>query len=473
MDRKENDNNNVTIKMRNNNNNNNNNNNKKKKKKKIKKRKLVEEKGIRRHDNNNNSNNNNNNNKTKKKNNKPKKGNKNKEKMLEPHKKKRRYKTKNGVKKQQNKNNSKIVCINIHICRRRVPYLNSLLMTLMSHDDPSDLVNTTRINLLNTEKRPIHRDSFSKYVRKGPSLLPFVHDTYDIFEPADIYEGRRALGSNRSIGGGDDDGGNEELDFRETFLSDQISSLTICLESGLSWCLLLEEDAILPVNFARRLVGEVIPALENGEGEGEEDDGSASASGNGNKGIENVGVVSLYSYHNLVYFGENRLHYPEYAKMRYEEERAKLYSEERQPPPQPPQPQQQPPQQQLKQTTETENDHKKNDKKSTNATTRLNDYKYGTVAMLYTRNGASEMKAYLESVGVNPIHNADEFMNDARYFPTVSGRPRRETVPALANHIGFYSERMAEDGDDNNGSFSLAISQMNTDVRFLFDGGRQ
>jgi len=72
---------------------------------------------------------------------------------------------------------------------------------------------------------------------------------------------------------------------------------------------------------------------------------------------------------------------------------------------------------------------------------------------------------FMQSVGVDPIHNADEFMNADEYFPKVMGVKRKHVNPSLVNHIGFYSERMAH--VKARGMFS----QLNTDSRFIYDGG--
>lgn len=40
-----------------------------------------------------------------------------------------------------------------------------------------------------------------------------------------------------------------------------------------------------------------------------------------------ISVISLYSYYNLVFFGNARLAYPSYSKLRYNQERAKINSE--------------------------------------------------------------------------------------------------------------------------------------------------
>ena len=56
-------------------------------------------------------------------------------------------------------------------------------------------------------------------------------------------------------------------------------------------------------------------------------------------------------------------------------------------------------------------------------------------------------------------------MNSNEYFPKVVGIPRLSVEPSLVNHIGYYSERMAN--VKSRGMFS----QLNTDSRFMFDAG--
>jgi GR25 family glycosyltransferase involved in LPS biosynthesis len=303
----------------------------------------------------------------------------------------------------------KNVCLNIYLCNRRVPYINSLIMSLVaysSNETQMDLLQA-QIHLLNTEKRNDRLDF--KYLRDKLSKLPFVHKVHNITYRDEIYANIT----------------DRELTFREMFISDEISGLKICIESGLAYCIMMEEDAIVPVDFMTLLNQQVIEPLER--------EGIIHVDGTGS-----ISVLSLYSYYNLVVKGSNRLHYPEYTKQRYYHDAAKLNSERysRTMPP-------------------FERQYKISEK----------DYMYGTVAMMYTRESAKKLIEFLQRVGVDPIHNADEFMNANEYFPTEMGIPRKHVHPSLVNHIGYYSERMADLKE--RGMFS----QLNTDSRFMFDAG--
>ena len=299
------------------------------------------------------------------------------------------------------------VCVNIYLCNRSVPYINSLLMSLLSHSSTQHVqtfLETAQVRMLNTEKRPGKTDF--PYMGKVISGLPFVHKVHHVNYPDEIYQSK------------------SDLDFREQFISDQISGLNICIESGLPYCIMMEEDAVVPVDFASLLLEHVINPLEKDEILNR-------------KGSGQVSLISLYSYYNLVHFGEERLHYSSYAKRRYQQERAKSNAERYS--------QGLPPYQ-------------------SNYTVKEKVYKYGTVAILYTRDSALKLVDYLRSVGVEPIHNADEFINAEEYFPQVMKIPRRHVEPSMVNHIGYYSERM--------GSGDTMFSQLNTDVRFNFDAGK-
>lgn len=298
---------------------------------------------------------------------------------------------------------SRKLCINIYICNRRVPYINALLMTLLAHDISHDLLNYAKINFINTEKRKSRIDF--RYMREVLSQLPFVDEVHNVTYPDTIYEQVAKM---------------RPLNFREQFISDQISGLKLCIESKLDWCLMIEEDAIVPTNFIKYLKKDVIKPIEK---QGKKD---------------SIGIISLYSYYNLVFFGDAKLIDPSYSKMHYGKDQ-----------------------------TRTNSERKADGSLPYHAEFTLleKEYKYGTVAMLYTLESAKKLVEYLEEVGVDPIHNADEFMNDPRYFPLFVGRPRRQVEPSMVNHIGFYSERMAS--INTRGVFS----QLNTDARFIHDAG--
>jgi len=303
----------------------------------------------------------------------------------------------------------KKVCLNIYLCNRRIPYINALLMGLSSYsskETEKDILKA-EIHLLNTEKRK-ERLHF-RYLNDKLSKLPFVHEVHNITYRDEIYHNIT----------------DRELIFREMFISDEISGLKICLESGLAYCIMMEEDAVVPVDFMTLLDDQVIAPLEK--------EGVIRVDGSGS-----ISVLSLYSYYNLVTKGKLRLHYPSYTKRQYDKDAAKMNSERFS--------RSMPPFRHEYEITEKE-------------------YMYGTVAMMYTRDSAQKLVNYLQKVGVDPIHNADEFMNADEYFPSEVGIPRKHVQPSLVNHIGYYSERMAD--FKARGMFS----QLNTDSRFMFDPG--
>lgn len=306
--------------------------------------------------------------------------------------------------------NNPSLCINIYLCNRRIPYINSLLMSLTSfttHQNKMDM-RKAQIRLINTENRPERLDF--KYMTQLLSKLPFVHSVHNITYYDEIYQ---------------DVIQHRELDFRETFISDQLSGLNICIESGLPFCLMMEEDSIVPVDFMSKLWQYILTPLE--------EQGIIQMDGTGQ-----ISVLSLYAYYNLAVKGSQRLYYPEYAKEMYREDYARINSERFS--------QGMPPYAPMYHV-------------------RDKDYMYGTVAMLYTRESAIKLVQYLRHVGVNPIHNADEFINCDLYFPKEMGVPRKHVQPSLVNHIGYYSERMGQIPE--RGMFS----QLNTDARFMYDAG--
>lgn len=305
---------------------------------------------------------------------------------------------------------SPLICINIYVCNRRVPYINTLLMSLLSFTNSksiADMKHLAQIRLLNTEKRPERMDF--RYMKQVLSKLPFVHSVHDITYKDDIYSNIQ----------------DRELTFRESFLSDEISGLKICIDSGLPFCLMMEEDSVVPVDFISKLYNHVIDPLQT--------QGILRMDGTGK-----ISVLSLYAYYNLAVKGNERLYYPEYAKGQYQKDYARTNAERYS--------QGMPPYQDAY--------HIQN-----------HEYMYGTVAMFYTRESAIQLVKYLQSVGVDPIHNADEFMNCELYFPKEMGIPRKDVQPSLVNHIGYYSERLGKLPE--RGMFN----QLNTDVRFMYDAG--
>mmetsp|Transcript_3409 Transcript_3409/g.5243 ORF Transcript_3409/g.5243 Transcript_3409/m.5243 type:complete len:133 (-) Transcript_3409:182-580(-) len=76
---------------------------------------------------------------------------------------------------------------------------------------------------------------------------------------------------------------------------------------------MMEEDAVVPVDFMTLLDKQVIEPLEK--------EGIIRVDGSGS-----ISVLSLYSYYNLVVKGKQRLHFPSYTKREYYKDAAKMNS---------------------------------------------------------------------------------------------------------------------------------------------------
>jgi len=113
---------------------------------------------------------------------------------------------------------------------------------------------------------------------------------------------------------------------------------------------MMDEDAVVPVDFMTLLDNQVIEPLEK--------EGVIRVDGSGS-----TSTLSLYSYYNLVVKGKQRLHYPSY------------------------------------------------------------------INFLEIQAAFSTQMA-----GLDPTHNADEFMNADEYFPSEIGIPRKHVQPSLVNH---------------------------------------
>jgi hypothetical protein len=252
-------------------------------------------------------------------------------------------KSKNNL--NSNHNATPKICLNIYLCNRRIPYINSLFMTLTSFSNnqhQQSFRSSTQVHLLNTEKRK--NRLYFPYLEEQLSKIDFIHEVHNVTYADEIYANVTK---------------DRELDSKESFISDTLSGLKICLKSGLPYCVMMEEDAIVPVDFISLLLEQVIQPLEK-KGLLNPEDGTGS-----------ISVLSLYSYYNLVFFGPHRLHYTRYSKNKYQEDKAKLNIERWGLNMVPYYPQ-----------------YNIFDK----------DYKYGAVAMFYTRQSAIELVKYLSKV---------------------------------------------------------------------------
>ena len=174
------------------------------------------------------------------------------------------------------------VFLGISVTNRDVPYINTLIMSLLEGNKPDELNSMFQIHLFNTERRvehlsfPLWRDQLSK--------IPLFH--------------LHNFSANSSL---------TRKGHRNQFFQDTRRGIELCVESKLAWCLLIEEDAVAPSHFTQLFEKFVLQPL---------------------KGQENkISVVSLYSYYNLVTKGPHRISENNYASNGYLKDREKSNAE--------------------------------------------------------------------------------------------------------------------------------------------------
>jgi hypothetical protein len=295
------------------------------------------------------------------------------------------------------------LCINVNVVNRDVPYVDAFVMTLMesSSHDPSRLTSYAEMNFINTEHR-IKRQSF-EHLHQTLSKLPFfnIHNL-STFTPVPGQQ----LKQNET---------KAMAQYRKQWMADYIAGLNICLQSNLTWCLMIESDTVVPINFIDYLDEFVI------QPEGEKPSGA---------------MISLFSFYNANDIHKNSIDDKNYSEHQYEHDRAK---------------------------SNMERYAAHEDLYRANFTVKETKFGYGAVAMLYTRDVVKKLVDFLKKNVENPIDYADVLLNV--HFPLRSNVPRRQIDPSLVNHIGYYSDRMRR--YHNNVTFPIMV----TDVRFQFDAG--
>lgn len=284
------------------------------------------------------------------------------------------------------------LCINIMTSQRKIPYVNSLLMMLMRGQTPRKLLEYAKINLMNIERRPEHIEY--RLVKDRLARLPFV-SVYNITKDYPAGPG---------------------TPFQTTQRINTIAAFDACISSSLPFCLLIEDDAVTPMNFIEYFDKFVRSEME--------------------KPSFNGSSVSLHSYHS--HFASNyqvdlmdEYHIPNGT---YDNEVSKTNSQLRH----------------LGQPTYIPS-FKLIDAK----------VKFGTVANVFTFDMAKKVRDYLVSIDEKAdLPFPDVLMFNPKYYGKRSYLSRRVQVePSLVNHIGFYSEI-------NKGKSFKA-----SDVRFQLDAG--
>jgi hypothetical protein len=298
------------------------------------------------------------------------------------------------------------LCMNVYVCNRDVPYMDAFLMTLMKStaDDPAKLTSYAHINLINTEHRP-RRQSFP-HLHQTLSQLPFINI---VNVSTVVIPGHRHMDQ-------------RELPYRKQVMVDYIKGLHVCLQSNLTWCLMMEGDSVVPLHFIDYLQTFVI-----------------QPEGNNPQGA----MISLYSYYNLNSKGNRSLDQPWYSETQYARDRAQSNRE--------------------RQAAGLE-------PYQAHFTVRTQEFHYGAVALLYTRDVVQKAMDFMISHLKSANIASDVLLN--RYFPAHMQVNRRQVEPSLVNHIGFYSDRIQQQQHKQaKKKKTTMFAQLSTDVRFQLDAG--
>ena len=280
------------------------------------------------------------------------------------------------------------LCITMFASNRKLPYLATLLSTLFKGQSLERLLSFAKLNILNTEHRP-HRAEFP-FVRKDLAKLEFLN----IFNATEMHP----LDENTS--------------FNVHFRRDTMTALDICIESGLPYCLILEDDSVVAKGFIDQLETVVIAPIKNHE-------------------IAPT-LVSLFAHYSSHIEDGHQVYAEKYvASGEYESDRSKMNRERK-----------------------AKNLGPYTPKFEVSPTW----LDFGTVGNVYPLEMAQKLRDFLDSFGMDDsVDPADALMSTE--FVKMMGLPKMVVNPSLVNHIGFYSERQA------------MINILHTDVRFVVDAG--
>ena len=280
------------------------------------------------------------------------------------------------------------VCVVIQTSHRVIPYIFSLLYSILSGHSPNEWHAVFQTHLLHSEHRParLPYTLFEQSLKHIP-LFHQVHYAPNTTDPND---------------------------YAKNIMRDTIHALQICQQANLTWCLVLEDDAVVMPHLAT-----VLPEL-------------LSSSSNTSWQTANVSQISLYAYYNTIRLKHlARLENPDYA-------------------------------------AQYERDVNPYHPRPTPYFLHPAVHPAGTVANMYHGKYVPALIAYLQSwlhpaeaSGKSVQRNVDVYISNPELFLQTSHSQRWQTTPSLVNHVGFYSERMENVHD--------LTSQLATDVRFRLE----
>jgi len=305
------------------------------------------------------------------------------------------------------------------------------------------LLSYTKINLLNAER---HR-SFDEYddVRTKIFQLPFLHKHHIqghwSFMKEDV----------------NDFGRSHKLDK----IQDLLASAHICIESGLPWCLMMEEFTVVTSEFLSSLKNFVIAPLESyaaAHRVESETDGEVF------KRMKKMSVVTLFSAYDSKAGDLMRIHDVEYSFKRYEKDRAKLNSERK---------------------AVGLEEHKFQYELYPLPLLESNDANaqggFDSTMLFHSSMVQNELIPMLEElksaemariVGSYQIDEAGvDSLDLEREFSLYTGIQRQRVEPSLVNRIGFYDGDVGWLQRSASENTQIGIRNWLTDPRFLFEAG--
>lgn len=352
-----------------------------------------------------------------------------------------------GMRHKQRPLAKKKICINIFMKNRALPYINSLVMTLMGsheHDEKSryvgglmggegsPLLSHTSLNLFDTERHPdrLNYDDIRLDVMK----LPFLN--------LRRVEKRNTNWSSASA--------------RLDKIQDYLTSAKVCVESNLQWCLMMEEYSVVPKDFLNLLKRFVTAPMES------------LALAHSTPGDADTFLASKFSFISLfsAFDWNSRtplaVHNPEYSKKLYDFDRAKLNSERK--------------------SLNLKEYHAEYDMYPISNADYPKSVGESNVALLFTTfNVKTKLIPFLLSLEKEEErkvsgghfklayeHRIPE-LNLELEFAKYTGIKQYQVEPSLVNRIGFYDEDLFN--YDHFSKHRLGITNWYTDPRFLFEGG--
>eukprot|EP00557_Chaetoceros_sp_GSL56_P008257 CAMPEP_0176499220 /NCGR_PEP_ID=MMETSP0200_2-20121128/12801_1 /TAXON_ID=947934 /ORGANISM="Chaetoceros sp., Strain GSL56" /LENGTH=672 /DNA_ID=CAMNT_0017897605 /DNA_START=48 /DNA_END=2064 /DNA_ORIENTATION=+ len=259
-----------------------------------------------------------------------------------------------------------------------------------------------------------------------------------------------------------------------------LKSAHICVESGLPWCLLMEEYTIFPMDFLNSLKRFIIAPLESFAASHRDTSSSnrdrMESDGDVFRRMKKMSVISLFTAYNKETSSVMQVHNVEYSVNQYERDRGKINSERK-----------------AVELDEYQFQYEMypivDDNGVQGRGQGQDEGGYDTAMLFHTSMVESDLIPMLERMKreeeqriamrrlkrwLGWLSNDDEdvwFLDVEREISLQTGIKRYSVEPSLVNRIGFYDPDFTPAGNDDFGRSELGITNWLTDPRFLFEPG--